>query len=259
MTSALIQKCSKCGEPTFKEIEMLGKVRLVPRMCKCKKEEFERMQREEEAKEKQQRLKSLFTNSLMDSKFFGETFENWDETKGNNKYRGMAEKYCNRFSEVKKQGLGFLFYGTPGNGKTYLSNCIANRLLNDCIPVISTSVDGILNRIKQTYNKWGKEGEETILNSLSYADLVIIDDLGTEDATGWSVSKVYNIIDRRYRNKLPMIVSTNVSIEELKEIYSERTIDRLLEMCTPIKFTGESIRKEKSKENSNLLREIMRG
>lgn len=250
--------CKDCGQPQQKEIVILGIKRKVPVLCSCKKKELEIKNQQQKAAERQDKIKQLFTNSLMDKKFVGETFENWDFTKGDKKMYNVGVKYCEKFQEAKKEGLGFLLYGAAGNGKTYLSNCIANRLLSHMNPVICVSINSLLERIRETYSKWGNEGEGTILKALSLADLLIIDDLGTEQDTDWSKSRIYNIIDNRYRNKLPMIISTNKSIEELKKMYHERTIDRLLEMCTPILNENESIRKGQAKENTKLLKEILK-
>lgn len=258
-TSTKLKTCEKCGGPIEKEIEILGKVRIVPIICKCKKEEIDKKRIEEENKEKQNRLERLFTNSLMDKKFRKETFSNWDDKVGDKGMKNMGIKYCKNFNEVKKQGLGFLLTGTPGNGKTYLSNCIANELLSKGFPVICVSINSLLERIRKTYNDYGREGEDEILRGLSNADLLIIDDLGTEQKTEWSCSKIYNIIDNRYRNGLPLIVSTNKTIENLKEQYHERTIDRLLEICTLVENKNKSIRKEKAERNKDLLRNIISG
>ena len=253
----MLATCKTCGGKTEKEIVILGRKRTVRVMCECEVKEMELEEQQEIARERQDRIKRLFTNSLMDKKFINETFENWDFNKGDKKMYNVGVKYCEKFQEAKKEGLGFLIYGTPGNGKTYLSNCIANRLLNQMNPVICVSINALLERIRETYSKWGNEGEGTILKALSLADLLIIDDLGTEQDTEWSKSRIYNIIDSRYRNKLPMIISTNKSIEDLKDMYHERTIDRLLELCTPIHHVAPSIRKEQAKENTKLLKEIL--
>lgn len=250
--------CDKCKQPIQKEITILGVKRRVPILCSCKKKDLEFKEQQEKATERQDKLKQLFTNSLMDKKFINETFEKWDFEKGTQQMYNVGLNYCNKFQEVKKEGLGFLIYGDPGNGKTFLSNCIANRLLNQMYPVICVSINALLERIRETYSKWGQEGENTILKALSIADLLIIDDLGTEQDTEWSRSRIYNIIDNRYRNGLPMIISTNKSIDQLKQMYHERTIDRLLEICTPLLNSGKSIRKGQAKKNTDLLREILK-
>lgn len=250
--------CDKCGGATAREITILGRVRKVHVVCECEKKEIELEEQRELAAERQYKLKQLFTNSLMDKKFSNETFDNWDFEKGTKQMYNVGFNYCQKFNEVKKEGLGFLIYGEPGNGKTFLSNCIANELLNKMHPVICVSINALLERIRDTYSKWGQEGEGTILKALSIADLLIIDDLGTEQDTEWSRSRIYNIIDNRYRNRLPMIISTNKSIDQLKNMYHERTIDRLLEICTPIQNEGQSIRKVQAKKNTDLLRDILR-
>ena len=249
--------CNKCGEPQKKEIVILGVKRVVPVNCKCKREKIQLQEQEEKAREKQDKLRQLFKNSLMDKKFENETFEKWDFNKGKKSMYNVGVRYCDKFQEAKKEGLGFLFYGTPGNGKTYLSNSIANRLLSQMHSVICVSINALLERIRETYSKWGQEGEWEILKALSLADLLIIDDLGTEQDTEWSRSRIYNIIDNRYRNGLPLIVSTNKSIDQLKNMYHERTIDRLLEMATPILNDSKSIRAEQAKKNTELLKEIL--
>lgn len=249
--------CSNCGEPIQKRIELLGKMRIVPIVCKCKKEQLEKSKLRELNRERQDRLKRLFKCSLMDEKFKIETFEKWDHSKGNKKMFEIGIKYCENFLEVKKNGAGFLIYGPPGNGKTFLSNCIANRLLQKEVPVICVSINALLERIQSTYNSFGKEGESDILKTLANADLLIIDDLGTEQKTDWALTKIYNIVDSRYRNGLPLIISTNKQLEELKSIYHQRTVDRLFEMCTPLKNGDRSIREIKAKEKTDKLRGIL--
>jgi DNA replication protein DnaC len=252
-----LETCEKCGEPIQKIVELLGVKRRVPIMCRCKKKELKDKEIKDLNLEKQERLKSLIKNSLMEKSFFEKTFENWDFNKGQKTMYNLGIKYANNFKKIKQEGLGLLVYGNPGNGKSYLSFAIANELLKKQQPVICISINGLLERIRETYSRWGREGETEILKSLGNADLLVIDDLGVEQSTDWSVTKIYNIIDSRYRNKLPLIVTTNHTLDDLKELYGERTYDRLIEMCTPIQNNGQSIRKEKAKDNTKILKEIL--
>lgn len=235
----------------------MGSVRRVPIVCSCKKKELKEKEQQEVRNAKQDKLKQLFSNSLMDKKFRNETFEKWDKGKGDLNLFNIAQRYCKNFSEVKKNGLGFIIYGPPGNGKTYTANCIANNLLNKEYTVICVSVNALLERIKKTYSTWGKEGEDTVLNGLTNADLLVLDDLGTEQESNWTTSKIYNIIDSRYRNGLPLIITTNYTMEHLKEKYGYRTADRILEMCTPLQNKGKSIRQEKAREKNRLMNKII--
>lgn len=255
-------KCTVCGEPKYTVQNIFGKDRTLPVMCQCEKEEYIKEQQANKNKENQIRLERLVKNSLMDNSFYEKTFENWDMNKGSKRMHHIGLRYADKFKEIKKNGIGLLIHGVPGNGKTYLSCCIANKLLSQYIPVICVSINGLLNRIKDTYNKYGDEGEADIINSLCRADLLIIDDLGVEKVTDWSRTMIYNIIDSRYRSKLPLIITTNLSINVssdeniLTKTYGKRTEDRILEMCTPIENTGKSIRIEEAKKKTQLLRDI---
>lgn len=254
-----LKTCEVCKDPIEKLVTLEGFNRTIKANvnCKCRREELAAKRLLEENKEKQIRLNSIIKNSLMDNSFRTKTFESWDFTKGNEKMHKIGVKYSSNFKEMKEKSVGLLIYGEPGNGKTFVSAAIANKLLDDMVPVICVSINSLLSRIKETFNSWGKEAEENIIKSLSNADLLIIDDLGTEQATEWSKTKIYNIIDSRYRNGLPLIISTNVSLVDLENKYDKRTYDRLLEMCTPIKNDGPSIRRKKAVEKTEILKSIL--
>ncbi len=255
-----VEICSVCGEAIEKITYIPGLNRCIkgPVMCKCKREALIAKEKEEINKEKQLRLKRIIKNSLIDEKFRNSKFENWDFTKGNDKMYKIANKYTKKFENMKKESVGLLLYGSPGNGKTYTVACIANCLIEKMLPVICVNADSLLNRIKDTYKKWGKEVEEDVLRRLDNADLLIIDDLGTEQDTEWTRTKIYNILDSRYRNGLPLIITTNLSLMELKNRYEKRTYYRILEMCTPILNDGKNIREEKAKEKTQILKELLR-
>lgn len=258
-----LDSCSKCGKPTSKQIEILGKIRTVKVMCDCAAEALRKKAEEETNREKQVRIKSLMKNSLMDEKFAESTFENWDFEKGPKTMHELGKRFCQNFNEVKRKGLGLLIHGEPGNGKTYLSSSIANELLSKGTPVICVSVDGLLSRIKETYSKWGQQAEQDIIRGLQNADLLIIDDLGTEKSSDWSISTIYNIIDGRYRQRLPLIITTNLKINsdeingELADRYGRRTEDRILEMCTPVLNKAKSIRVDEAKRKTKELKQIL--
>lgn len=255
----LNEVCPKCGEHLFTSVHMYGKDMVVSIICKCQKEAKEKKKVEQANKEKQERLDKLVRNSLMDNAFRNKTFENWDFSKGNKQMYDLGLRYAKYFKSCKDKRLGLLIHGTPGNGKTYLAFCIANELLNNFIPVMPVSINSILGRIKETYNKYGNEAEEDIIRVFKNAEFLIIDDLGTEVHTDWSVSMVYNIIDERYRQGLPLAITTNIELKNnnIAKIYGERTEDRILEMCTPIEYKADSIRAKIAKSNTKTLRDIL--
>ncbi|AZV59032.1 ATP-binding protein [Clostridium sp. AWRP] len=261
-----LENCPICGESTGKIVRMLERSYVVPRMCKCKRKELEESKKISEAKEKQIRLERMFNNSLMTKEFKSFTFQNWDRALGNERMYELGVKYVKSFKEkVLKENLGLLIYGNPGNGKTFLSGCIANALIKNFIPVVCVSAIGLIERIKSSFGKYGDEGVQSILNCLENADLVIIDDMGVENNTDWSRATMYQILDSRYRNKKPLIVTSNLSMNQLKKRYDKdcdlgkgRTADRLIhEMCSPVENTSPSIRIEKGLKKTEILKEIL--
>lgn len=248
--------CEKCGQPIETKIELLGNMRVVPVICECRKKELEKMQEEIDKKEKQARLNQLLNNSLMDSKFKNYRFDNWDHEIGNKRIFEITKRYSNNFSEIKEKGIGLIIYGLPGNGKTFASGCIANDLIDRFIPVACISINSLLGRIKQGFNS--SETEANIINGLNNADLLILDDLGTELDNEWTKTVIYNIIDSRYRNGLPLVVTTNISFDDIKNKYHQRTYDRLIEMCTPLKNENSSIRTKKGIEKTNVLNKLLK-
>ena len=97
------------------------------------------------------------------------------------------------------------------------------------------------------------------INKLNESSLLIIDDLGIERDTEYALEQVYNIIDARYKSNKPLIVTTNLSLTELKnpvDTAHKRIYDRVLEMCVPIRFNGENIRCEKAKRKMDTAKRL---
>ncbi|ABR48278.1 AAA ATPase [Alkaliphilus metalliredigens QYMF] len=254
--------CPNCGTKQIMVLEILGRSRKVHVRCQCKSEIYEQERKDERQKQQQHRLERLRSYSLMDEKFRHCTFENWNRTKENEKLYRLGKKYCDEWSRLKSENVGLLLWGPPGTGKTYLSSCIANTLLEELIPVIAISSIGILNRIKSTYGSYGQEGEVEIINSMKNAALLVLDDLGAENNTEWSQEKLYEMIDSRYRLEKPMIVTTNLSLQQLKNKLTgrdgvSRTYDRLMEMCIPVEVQDTSKRAEAGRGKTMLLRSLL--
>ena len=258
-----LKMCKKCDTPQVAIIEALGKRLKVPVMCKCEEEKYNKNKKEEAIREKIYKLRKLKNHSLMGERFESCTFENFEVDQDNKQYFNIAKRYSDKFEEMRKENIGLLLFGTPGTGKTYLSFCIANDLINKMVPVIAISSIGLLGRIKETYKRYGNEGELEIINSLKNASLLILDDLGAENNTPWAKEKIYEIIDSRYRDGKPVIITTNLTLDQLKRKMTgedgiHRTYDRIIEMCTTIEIKGKPRRIEKAKEKQDLLRDLLR-
>ena len=244
-------------------VEMLGRKMKVPVMCECESEEYDKGQELQRKKEQMLRLEKLRKHSLMDNKFKNCNFEAFEVDQYNKIYFNMAKKYVENFQEIEQENMGMMLYGSPGTGKTFLAFCIANELIGRMTPVIAISSIGLLNKIKETYKRYGNEGEYEIIRSLKNASLLILDDLGAESNTEWSNEKLYEIIDSRYRDEKPILITTNLTTSQLKNKLASgdgvyRTYDRIVEMCTQVEVKGKARRLETGQDKQDKLRELLR-
>ena len=255
--------CGKCGEPRqmFKSFPNPSKedpqhrstIKVVV-MCRCEREEAAKKEKDREFAREYGKIQAIREASLMDNRFSTATFEVFRRTSHNDRNLRLCKRFAERFDLMMEKNQGLLFWGDVGTGKSFAAACIANYLLEKKIPVIMTSFVKLLDIAS------GKLGGDAILSRLSCAKLVIFDDLGAERGTDYALEKVYNIIDTRYRNKLPMILTTNLSIDDMKaeqDIRYSRIYDRILEVCYPMQFTGPSWRKREASRRYNEMEKLL--
>lgn len=200
--------------------------------------------------ERMQRLNMLKSMCFQDSALYCWTFGN---DNGNNPLIGKAKTYADKWSDMLSKNIGLLLWGEVGTGKTYFAACIANALVENCVSVKMTNFSTILNDLFYENDK------NQYINRLNNHNLLIIDDLGIERDTEYALEQVYNIIDARYKSNKPLIITTNLSITEIKnpvDTAHKRIYDRVLEMCVPIKFDGENFRQQKATEKMEAIKTI---
>ncbi len=146
---------------------------------------------------------------------------------------------CKRFAtEFDQPHKNLLLAGTSGLGKTFLSSAIAHCVLEQGYTVIYMSANEFFARAQA--NKFGDNAEE--MESYYTADLLILDDLGTEFRTQLTSSVLGEVIDRRLRSGKKMVLSTNLTATEMENNYSPRIISRLMGSFEMLKFYGNDIR-----------------
>lgn len=144
-------------------------------------------------------------------------------------------KFIQNFSSSNEN---LLFLGNPGTGKTFLSNCIAKELLDSGYLVVYRTAEALIHDLK--YIRFNND--DTLEDLLLNCDLLIIDDLGSEQITDFSKTELFNLLNRRLLKRKKLLISTNYDLEELLKIYSERISSRLLGEFILCNFFGEDIR-----------------
>lgn len=136
-----------------------------------------------------------------------------------------------------------LIFGQPGVGKTFLSNCIADRLISAGYSVIYLSSIKFFDLMaKSVFSKNSDEGEGFDFSSLiNDCDLLIIDDLGTELVNNFTIQMLFNCINERHLLRKKTIISCNLDLEQLQATYAERIFSRL-STYTILKIVGNDLR-----------------
>lgn len=246
--------CGKCGSRKQLRVKFGDKTHVVRCVCKCESKELEEKKRQEEYEEQMRRINRLKEASMMDKKYREVTFDKYEVREENKKVFEMAKKYADRFQNMYKKNQGLLLYGPVGTGKSFTAACIGNYLLDNAKPVIMTSFVKILQDI------WENDREAEYITILNSASLLIVDDLGTERETDYALEKVYNIIDSRVRANKPMIITSNLELNDMMEcegIRKKRIYDRILECCYPMYVGGKSFRMMKAAQRFDEMKDFL--
>lgn len=233
------EKCKYCGKTLYYEcVVLMGQAMIwnleKPR-CDCEKAvafwkgwdaKQEKIKKEKELAEEQelrkQKIESILGKSGIKKRYLSRTIDSFSVTAENKKSFEVATDYIKNFREYFTQGKGLYLEGPCGTGKTHLAIAIALAIINTGVPVIcKTSID-ILGDIKRCYERNSEVTEEEVLEAYKTVDLLIIDDLGKEQVTEWSVPVLYSILNERYEALLPTIITTNYNPTALAEKLSAK-------------------------------------
>lgn len=248
--------CTLCGGKKLCVIENRRFRILCP--CETKKREEEKRRKKQE--EYIARFKSLREMSLLGKRYSNCNFENTTLDNADNSFVvafTRCKKYCEKAHLVYNEGYGIYLYGESGGGKTHLMACMINHLSRALQPCLITNFFDIMKAIKETYHSFNGESEAKLLAKICEIPFLFIDDLGTENLVAYGEDKtiqekIYDVINRRYAEKLPTIFSSNLSPRELVEKgLWQKTVDRIVEMCPVVMYvkTNQSYRlKNRKKE-----------
>lgn len=236
-------RCERCGEETSMRLPKPGGGFLeVPRACKCVRDEQALQDKRDKALETVSRANKAFLAPGIQRRM---TFESDD-----GKYPSEAMAYCKRYAKVM-QGVdfGLLLFGPPDSGKTFMSCCIANAAIDNGMSVIMRSVPWVIRNLDE------RSSRREVERGMIACDLLILDDLGAERDTSYAQELLYSVIDARYMRRKKLLVSTNLTKQELAkpaDMQSRRIYNRVLEMCLPIQVdTG---RKRSNRERYDRMK-----
>lgn len=245
--------CGKCHTPKQTRVIIFDRERTPFCLCKCavEKKEREEAERKREAFEKQ--VKELRRSAFPESNMQDWTFATDDRS--NEKISTVARNYVENFRKMREDGKGLLFFGKVGTGKTFAAACIANALIDKGYPVLMTNFSRIADTVQGLF-----DGRQDYFDSFNRFPLLILDDLKAERNTEYMQEIVYKVIDGRCRAGLPLIVTANLTADELKhpaDVTNQRIFSRLYEMCIPLEVKGDDRRREVLKEAHAEYKDIL--
>lgn len=248
--------CGKCHTRKRRYLDTPdGRKIIVTIPCKCETEEKERQKAEEKRKADFDKAMELRKGSLIDEKFASASFDTCKIIKANERQLRLCKRYAEKFDEMYKKNQGLLLWGNVGTGKSHLSACIGNYIMDHLHPVYATSFVKLLE---------GGNNLDTdpLIKKMAKAELVIFDDLGAERRTDYAQEVVYHLIDSRYRQRKPMIITTNLSVADMKAATEDkftRIYDRIFECCYPVQFEGSSFRKKEAARRFYEMEKLLEG
>lgn len=242
-----IPHCMKCNTPRWAVYEQY-KVRC---KCRCQMEEIERQEELERQEKLKQYLKELKDKSLLGERYKDATFDSIEIINEEHlKVVNRLKKYCEGFKE-HNDGLGIYLFGTKGSGKTLLTASMLDKLNSQFIECMFTNI----HKIKEELLSIDMRRQKSFLNRIATVPVLFIDDFATESfkkngEDNWVQDIVYDIVNTRYNNMLPIIYTSNCSLKQCLEEKGvlEKTIDRIFETTVAIKLDLPSYRTRK-KEN----------
>ena len=245
--------CGKCNTPKQCAVNFLGVVKFPFCLCKCEKEKRDLAEQEVKRLEELRRISETRKLGFPDDEMATWTFDKDDGA--NPEIMKIARNYVANFGKMQQRNKGLLLFGTVGTGKTFAACCIANALIDKGYSALVTNFARLANTLQGL-----REDRQDYIDKLNAVNLLVIDDLAAERQTEYMQETVFNIIDSRYRSGRPLIITTNLTADELKnpaDISRKRIYSRLFEVCIPFEVKGMDRRAESLKREYGEFRELL--
>lgn len=244
-TETKTEHCESHGDFESMALMMLGKICRWTICPECSKENEavkEAQKVIDEANERQIRMESKINRAGVPIRFRKKTFGSYVAgTPGQDHALAVATEFAENFDNHLANGTVIVFSGMPGTGKSHLAIAAAIEIMKHRSALYISAIDAV-RMIRDTWKRDSEKTETQVLDELSSVDLLILDEVGVQYGTEAEQVSLFDIIDKRYRDQMPMILLTNQNKFGLKSFLGDRSFDRLREGGIWVTFDWESQR-----------------
>ena len=196
-----------------------------------------------------QKIDRLFGGTCLGKRFKNRRFETFDVTAENQTAYAMCKRFCDTY---KSDSTGILLTGNYGCGKTHLAAAIINEMLKKNVVGVFVVVPDLMRAIRRSFvekdNHEIQQKIQELFKTVKTAELLILDDLGAEKASKWVQEQLFILINARYENMLPTIITTNKTVKKLSDeenSLGERITSRIVEMTDGVMIKATDYRMRK--------------
>lgn len=194
------------------------------------------------------RFEEMIGQAAIPIRFIGRGFDNFKaDTDGQRRALTIARDYAESFDRHAKTGESLLFLGKAGTGKSHLAAAILQAILPGHCGMYTTAAD-VIEQVRSTWRRDSEISQARVLSMLATVPLLVIDEVGVQYGTESEQNTMFQILDRRYRDRKPTVLLANLEVTEFAAMVGDRIFDRLREVSRVVKFEWVSYRSTARKE-----------
>lgn len=248
-TDTQISKCSHCDNTGRTQNEVVIQPYWITKwFCSCEKWDSafwiwkKQPEQQEKLREfKQKRIDILLEKSNVWNKFRSKRIKDLSDIPELEK---LCRAYVYEFKTHKEKGWWLYFWWNIGSGKTHAATAVCNELIEQHFTeILFVNMSDVSNRVRSSFDSAWNDSE--LFQDMKKVELLVIDDIGVEKVTEWLSEQLFLVVNYRYENNLPIIVTSNQSLQDLAKIHKPQIASRLDEMCKSVRFKGDDRRVER--------------
>lgn len=248
------KECPVCGNKTKVETNPLNGNEIRVYDCDCTDRVEQELQERKSHKRLSEKIDQLVDDAGVPKGYRDITIDKFGpQNESQSTALDVCRRYVSKWGKISSEGLGIIFSGGVGVGKTHLAISILRELIIEYqIEGKFVTVERWLSRIRGAMD-YIEQTQEELISSLEDCDLAILDELAVEYLTPWEEKTLRRVIDYRVKNNLPILLTTNNSVEEIKSSLGPRLFSRLRGKTGGVEMTGDDMRTEQKVDLMEVL------